>query len=151
MHSFHRVFGKHQQLAMGESYGFLLKAGLKLNPDTHTTAFPSKQATITPPVWQKPVEFQVSVLQRTQQNSLWTVHWRQRKQDSANYLVRVRKPRSLQISSWNRLRDCPLDLNVFVRTSVPGSKNSLFDSESRSGVTSQSFHNACWKAESWVT
>lgn len=66
MHNFHRVFGKHQQLVLGESYGFLLKASLKLNPGTHTAAFPSKQATITPPVWQKPMEFHVSIPLRTQ-------------------------------------------------------------------------------------
>ena len=147
MHNFHRVFGKHQQLVLGESYGFLLKASFKLNPGTHTAASPANKQQSYHQFGKSQWSSRFQFLWELNRTFCGQFTGGKKKQDSANYLVRLRRPRSLQISSWNRLRDCPPDLNVFIRTLVPGSNSGLFDSESRSGVTSQSLHNVCWKAE----
>lgn len=81
-------------------------ASLRLKPGTHTPALLSKHATIMPQVWKNPLEFQSSIPLTTPtepslDGSLEAKEAQFSQQDSACSLVTVRRPRCLQISSWN--------------------------------------------------
>lgn len=81
-----------------------LKVSLILNRGAHTPAFLSKHATIMPQLQQNPAEFQLSIpptapTEPSLNSSLEAKEATFLQQDSADYLVKVRRPRPLQISS----------------------------------------------------